>query len=95
MEPIGAHVVLLADVKGEVCMKSILTATLVAATVSIAAPAFAQGVYFGPGGVGVDLGHRRDGYDRERYRDDYRGRDRNYEGRSAYDGRGRYDRDRY
>lgn len=45
------------------------------------APAAAQGVYIGPGGVGVDAGPRyrddRD-YDRERYRDRerFRGRDR-------------------
>ena len=80
--------------EGRMFLKSILTASLVAATVSFAAPAFAQGVYFGPGGVGVDLGHHRDNYDRERYRDDYR-RGGYYEGRSAYgDGGPRYYRDR-
>ena len=75
-------------------LKSILTATLVTATVSFAAPAFAQGVYFGQGGVGVDLGHRHGYYDRERDHDDYR-RGGYYEGRSAYgDGGPRYYRDR-
>ena len=76
-------------------MKSILKVSLIAAAVSMAAPAFAQGVYFGQGGVGVDLGHRRDYSDRERYRDDYRGDRGGYEGRSAYrDGGPRYYRDR-
>ena len=77
-------------------MRSILAATMIGAATLIAAPAFAQGVYVGPGGVGVDTGighgygYGRDYRDREYYRgrDDYR-RDRFYEGRSAYERDGR------
>ncbi len=73
-------------------MRSILAATILGAATLVAVPAFAQGVYVGPGGVGVDTGIGR-GYDRgdydrgyDRRRDEYR-RDRRYEGRSAYEGR--------
>ena len=72
-------------------MRSILIATFVGAATLAAVPAFAQGVYIGPGGVGIDsgIGHR---YDRDDYRDrgyyrdrDAYRRDRFYEGRSAYE----------
>ena len=74
-------------------MRSIIAATLIGTATLVAAPAFAQGVYIGPGGVGIDSGVRhgygygqRDYGDRgyERGRDTYR-RDRFYEGRSAYE----------
>ena len=64
-------------------------AGLIGAGLLVAAPAFAQGVYIGPGGIGVDTGIHR-------YRDDYyRGRDREYDrDRGPYEGRSVY-RDGY
>ena len=41
-----------------------------ALTAATPAPTLAQGVYVGPGGVGVDLG-RRPGWRERHYRDDY------------------------
>ncbi len=78
-------------------MRSLLAATLIGTATLVAAPAFAQSVYIGPGGVGVDSGlgrgygyghddYRDRGYDRGR--DEYR-RNRFYEGRSAYERDGR------
>ena len=74
-------------------MKKIVTISALAAGLFSVTPVFAQGVYLGPGGVGVDVGPRyhRD-YDR---RDDYR-RYNEDEGRSVYryhDRRDRYDDD--
>ena len=71
-------------------MRNILACSLIAlGMTAVAAPAMAQGVYIGPGGVGVDTGIRH-GYDRDRgYRDHDRGY---YEGRSVYRDR---DRDGY
>ena len=63
-------------------MKSILAGSLIALTAVVATPVLAQGVYVGPGGVGVDIGRHRD-YDRDNYR-----YERGYEGRSAYRDRG-------
>lgn len=75
-------------------MKLLLAGLLTASTLAVAAPAMAQGVYIGPNGVGVGIGHRHyDDYDRDR--GDYYGRRHFYEGRSAYDGRDRDYRDRY
>ena len=74
-------------------MRHVLTAGIIGMGLFMTAPASAQGIYIGPGGVGVDTGiHRhRDDYYRDRDRD--YGRDREtYEGRSVYhDG---YDRNR-
>ena len=66
-------------------MKTVLTASLIGASLLIAAPAVAQSLYAGPGGVGLNtgVGPRQD-YDRGRDRDIYR-ENRVYEGRSAYD----------
>ena len=77
-------------------MKNVLTAALIGSSMMIAAPAFAQGVYVGPGGVGFDSGiHRDRDYYRDRDRDHYRG-ERSYEGRSVFrDGDRRDNRDRY
>ena len=65
-------------------MKTFITGTILLAGLAVTAPAMAQGIYIGPGGVGVGTGSY--GYDRG-YRDhgdrDYR-RDGNYEGRSVY-----------
>lgn len=67
-------------------MKILITSTILFAGIAVAAPAFAQGIYVGPGGVGVDTGagygysHR--GYDRDRDRD-YGRRGDYYEGRSV------------
>ena len=79
-------------------MKLLLAGILAASTLSIAAPAVAQSVYIGPnGGVGVGIGARPYGYERDR--DAYSGRRPTYEGRSAYRGdrdfRRDRDRDRY
>ena len=77
-------------------MKTLIAGTLLLAGIAVAAPAVAQGIYVGPGGVGVDtgLGYGRRGYDRD-YRDDgYRHQRDTYEGRSAYRG-DRYDGGRY
>ena len=74
-------------------MRHVLTAGIIGLGLFVAAPASAQGIYIGPGGVGVDSGLRRhrDDYYRDRDRDYDRGRE-TYEGRSVY--RGGYDRDR-
>lgn len=74
-------------------MKSLVAGMLLVAGLAVAAPAMAQGVYIGPGGVGVGNGYEyggghRDGYEgRGRYRDGYRRRG-NYEGRSVAPGHG-------
>ena len=76
-------------------MKYVLTAAVIGMGVIAAAPASAQGVYIGPGGVGVDTGVRRhDEYRRDRYRDEDYGERRFDEGRSVYrDGERFRDRD--
>jgi hypothetical protein len=56
-----------------------------ALAVASPAPTLAQGVYIGPGGVGVDVGPPR-WRDRDYYRDDYYRDDYTYERR--YRGRG-------
>jgi hypothetical protein len=55
-------------------LKASLIALGMASALAVAAPAptFAQGVYVGPGGVGVDLGGRPGWRERDYYRDDYR-----------------------
>ncbi len=70
-------------------MRHLLMAALIGVGTTAALPVFAQGLYIGPGGVGVDSGIHR-GYDRDR--DAYRGRDE-YRGRRTYEGRSAYDRD--
>src|SRR3954453_9027874 len=73
-------------------MKKLMVGLVAAAGIALAAPALAQGVYFGagPDGVGVGVGagsgyyhddyarrYRSDDYDRPRYRG-YRSYDRTY-----------------
>lgn len=72
-------------------MKTVLTASIIGLGLLSAAPVMAQGVYVGPGGVGVDTGiHPYRGYDRDwAWRNHHRDY---YEGRSAYEYRDRRDR---
>ena len=78
-------------------MKSLVAGTMLVAGLVVAAPAFSQGIYVGPGGVGVDSGFgygrgHRDVYRDRGYRDDY-GRRGYYEGRSVSRGYGHRDYD--
>ena len=76
-------------------MLKIAAFSLLAMSALIATPLAAQGIYVGPGGVGVDPGIR---LHRDRDRDrDYRYRDREgyYEGRSIDRDRYRHHRDDY
>lgn len=82
-------------------MKIVLASAALVTGLLGAAPSFAQGVYIGPNGVGVDsgFGYRHRDCDRDGYRDDRRHdrRDGYYEGRSvsrSYRHRNDYD-DRY
>jgi hypothetical protein len=52
-----------------------------AITAASAAPTLAQGVYIGPGGVGVDVGPPPRRRDRDYYREDYYRDDYTYERR--------------
>ena len=67
-------------------MKSLVAGTVLIAGLAVAVPAMAQGVYIGPGGVGVDSGY---GHRYSRYDDDYgrRGYRDGYERRGYYEGR--------
>ncbi len=65
-------------------MRKLMTVSLIALVTMAAAPAMAQGIYVGPGGVGVDTGirhHHDDGDRGDRYNDRDRGSN---EGRSVY-----------
>ena len=66
-------------------MRNIAACSLIAlGMVAVTAPAMAQGVYVGPGGIGVDSGIRH-GYDRGYDRDREYRHDRDFrEGRSVY-----------
>lgn len=76
-------------------MTTLLAGTVVAATMAVAAPAFAQSITIGPNGPGIDLrsraqrerdrDYRRDS--RMRDRDDYY-REQRFRDRDRYDGRG-------
>lgn len=70
-------------------MRSILACSLIAVAICGATPVFAQGLYVGPDGVGIDTGRHYRDYDRDR--DGYRPyRD---EGRSIYRERRHHDDD--
>lgn len=75
-------------------MKKTFAFSMIALGALVATPVMAQGVYVGPGGVGVDTGLRHHRYyDSDR---DYGYRDRGaFEGRSAYRDGYRRRSDRY